>query len=67
MSGIIIQDNESAKALQQLAREQMKQRLMQDILFDIEVCRIENWDYFDYLRQLHELIAHFDPCEVTDE
>lgn len=65
-SGIILKGDGAAYALHQLAREQMKQKLMKDIQFDVRVCGIEGWDYREYLRQLHEVIAYFDPCEVTN-
>ena len=51
------------EALNQLAREQTKLRLLQDIHFDLAVCEIEGWEQAAYLRELHDLIAHFDPCE----
>lgn len=36
---------ETAEKLQRLAREQMKQRLLQDILMDITICKLEGFDY----------------------
>lgn len=50
-------------ALQKLAREQMKHKLLADILTDVSVCEIEGWDQLEYLRDLHDVIAHFHPCE----
>lgn len=64
--GYIVKDQDSALALHQLAREQMKYKLLTDICMDIQICELEGWNYKDYLNQLHELIAHFNPCEVTD-
>lgn len=49
----------TAKALQTLAREQAKYNLMKDIAADITVCRIEGWDYNEFLDDLAELIDHF--------
>lgn len=66
-SSRIVADSESAKALQQLAREQMKQKLLKDICMDIQICNLEGWDYREYLKELHQMIAHFDSCEVTNE
>ena len=66
MTGIVLNGDGAAFALQQLAREQMKHKLMSDIRFDIHVCQLEGWDYREYLHELHELIALFDPCEVTN-
>jgi hypothetical protein len=49
-------NEQTRKRLNQLAREELKQRLLQDILFDINVCKLENWNYEDYLYELRELI-----------
>ena len=46
-------------ALQQLAREQMKERLLRDIRLDIEICHLEGWQYKQYLQELLDLISHF--------
>ena len=46
-------------AINHLAREQMKLKLMQDIRFDIEVCRIEGWEYKQYLQELKGIIDGF--------
>lgn len=35
---------ETRKALNRLAREQIKLRLLADIRFDLAVCEIEGWD-----------------------
>lgn len=50
-------------ALNQLARERTKLRLLADIRIDMQVCQIEGWDQLEYLRELHDVVAHFDPCE----
>lgn len=49
-------------ALNQLAREQMKLKLLADIRVDLVVCELEGWNPRDYLRDLHEVIAQHDPC-----
>lgn len=49
-------DEKTRRRLNQLAREELKQKLLQDILFDIQVCKIENWEYKEYLYELRELI-----------
>lgn len=54
----------AAVALQRLAREQMKHKLLADINTDMMVCQIEGINHREYVRELHELVAHFDPCEV---
>ena len=45
--------------LQVLAREQIKLKLLNDIRFDIEVCKIEGWEYKEFLKDLHSLISEF--------
>ena len=42
----------AARMLNQCAREQMKERLMRDILCDMAVCEIEGWDKLEYLDDL---------------
>lgn len=50
---------EERKALQRLCREQSKARLLIDIQKDLIVCKIEGWDYKEYLHELIELIKQF--------
>ena len=45
-------DTETRKALQRLAREQLKLRLLADIAVDIQICKIEGWQYKEYLLEL---------------
>lgn len=55
---VIFDDNQEIRLrLNTLAREQMKERLLQDILFDMEVCRLEGWDVKSYLLELRKLIT----------
>lgn len=51
--------DDTGLALNTLAREQMKYKLITDIRFDIEVCKLEGWDYTEYLQQLKEIIDSF--------
>ncbi len=46
-------------ALNRLAREQLKLKLMLDIRMDISVCRLEGIDYKLYLRELKDIIEGF--------
>lgn len=55
----ITKDKECARALNTLAREQLKTRLLADIRIDIQVCQIEGFDYKEYLLELRELIDSF--------
>lgn len=55
----------TGQTLNRLAREQMKLKLLADIRTDLIVCEIEGWSPRDYMRDLHQLIAHHDPCPVV--
>lgn len=44
--------DETAMALNRLAREQMKCRLLQDIRMDLAVCEIEGWNQAEYIDEL---------------
>ncbi len=46
-------------ALNRLAREQLKLKLMLDIRMDIEVCKLEGIDYKEYLQELKSIIDGF--------
>lgn len=50
---------ETRRMLNRVAREQMKERLMRDILADMTVCELEGWDRVEYLNELMELIDSF--------
>lgn len=50
-------------ALNRLAREQIKTKLLADIRTDLMICELEGWDRTEYLTELHQLITHFHPCE----
>ena len=52
-------DEEIAKALNKLAREKMKYNLLKDLRVDIEICKLEGWDYKVYLLELKEIIDSF--------
>jgi hypothetical protein len=44
------------EALNRMARESMKARLMGDILVDMTVCEIEGWNKLEYLDELEAMI-----------
>ena len=48
---------ETPLAMQRLAREQMKHKLLADITMDMEVCKLENLDPKEYLLELKEIIC----------
>lgn len=49
-------DEPAARALNQLAREQMIKRLLADINADLTVCRLEGWDAGEYVERLKKEI-----------
>lgn len=53
------QDCEITIALNKLAREQMKEKLLHDILIDINICRLEGWEYKSYLIELRNMLDYF--------
>lgn len=55
----IPKNKECARALNTLAREQLKHRLLADIRIDIQICQLEGWDYKEYLLELKKLIDSF--------
>lgn len=44
------------QALNRLAREKMKHRLLADIRTDLMVCELEGWDKLEYLDELMAMI-----------
>lgn len=42
--------------LNNLAREQLKEKLLADILLDMEICKIEGWDIKQYLREIKQML-----------
>lgn len=38
--------------MNELARKQMIRRLLADILIDINVCKLEGWDYKEYINEI---------------
>ena len=53
---VIIENEEQARVLNQLAREQMIERILADIVMDLHICAIEGWDHLEYLNRLkHEI------------
>jgi hypothetical protein len=47
-----------SKQLNQLCREEMKEKLLADILVDMQVCKLEGWDIKEYASELKELIEN---------
>lgn len=49
-------DVECRRTLNDLARKKVQEKLLQDILFDMNVCKLEGWDHKEYLFELENLI-----------
>lgn len=57
MTGVnLIGGQEASKKLNRLAREQLKKRLLNDILIDFQVCEIEGWDKMEYITELRDML-----------
>lgn len=56
--GVILNPDtaEARKALNSLAREKMKYRLLADIRVDLVICELEGWDKLEYLNELKDMI-----------
>lgn len=50
-------EEDTRKALNDLARHRMIHRILADIRIDMEVCEIEGWDKLEYLRTLQKEIG----------
>ena len=44
--------SDESAALNRLAREQMKHRLLADVIVDMTVCELEGWDMMEYAKEL---------------
>lgn len=56
MSGVIVPDKETAKALNDKARHENILRLLADIRVDTMICECEGWDQMEYVRMLRDLL-----------
>ena len=45
--------------INELARHQLIHRVYADILMDMQICKIENWDTMGFINQLQELLNSF--------
>lgn len=50
-------EEDTRKALNDLARHRMIHRVLADIRIDMEVCEIEGWNKLEYLRTLQKEIG----------
>ena len=51
-----IDTQEKADAINRLAREQMKLKLLQDIRVDLMICEIEGYDKKQYINELRDML-----------
>ena len=54
--GVIIPNEDTARALNDLARHEAIVRLLADIRIDLEICELEGWDKTEYINKLKELL-----------
>ena len=54
--GVTIPDEDTARALNDLARHKAIVRILNDIGMDMEICEIEGWDKNEYLNLLKQLL-----------
>lgn len=52
----IILKQEDAKALNQLAREQLKHKLLADVLMDMTICELEWRDMKEYINEIKDML-----------
>lgn len=56
LAGVIIEDKETARALNTLRRHQTIEKLYQDILMDLMICELEGWDRLEYIKMIKEAV-----------
>jgi hypothetical protein len=49
-------DKKTRKAIQLCARHEMLLKLLADINWDMEICKLEGWDAMEYVRMLKKEI-----------
>jgi len=54
---VLDKNKETPKRLNQLAREQMKVKILNDILLDMTICKIEGWDVTEYIKEIKQLVS----------
>jgi len=65
-------DEDTRRTMNNLSRLHMTERLLRDILFDLEVCRLEGWDCREYIHDLQGIVnglvaSHCDRKEVSQD
>lgn len=59
-------DKASARAVNVLARQRFKQKLLADILIDLTICEIEGWSKREYINELKNLINSIGKARRVD-
>lgn len=49
-----------SKTVNELARKRFLEQILKDIMFDLTVCEIEQWDKKEYIKEIKKLINSFD-------
>ena len=49
-----------AKTVNDLARLKFKEQLLKEIMFDLMVCEIENWDKKEYINEIKKMLNSID-------
>ena len=63
--GVIIPNEDTARALNDLARHEAIVRILNDIRMDMAICEIEGWDKTEYIKQLKKLLDSIGQEERT--
>jgi len=61
MRAPILTGENAPRKLNELAREQMKTRLLADVLMDMEICKLEGWSVIEYLQDIVNLLKKHIP------
>jgi hypothetical protein len=56
-----------AKTVNDLARLKFQHQILKEIMFDLMVCEIEEWDKKQYLDELKKLLNGFDITSIEDK
>lgn len=56
MSNNKVYTSKEAKLVNELAREQLKHKILTDISIDLQICKLEWWEYKDYLISIRDMI-----------
>lgn len=49
-------EKDAEKAFNELARMQAKHKLLLDISFDVQICKLKGWNYKEYIQELIDML-----------